>query len=77
MMLTDEKYVNFEHGVRQTLGTLLKALPAGARAATTSSCASPTSIDRRSSCASPPSVDRSSRSTAWRSSCASPPSVDR
>eukprot|EP00972_Heterocapsa_arctica_P053075 7816799-Heterocapsa_arctica.AAC.1 len=27
VMLTEEEFVSFEHGVRQTLGTLLKALP--------------------------------------------------
>eukprot|EP00972_Heterocapsa_arctica_P046758 6900992-Heterocapsa_arctica.AAC.1 len=31
MMLTEEKHLNFKHGVRQTLGTLLKVLPAGAK----------------------------------------------
>eukprot|EP00972_Heterocapsa_arctica_P033465 4926527-Heterocapsa_arctica.AAC.1 len=31
MTLMEEKYVNFEHRVRQMLDTLLKALPGGAK----------------------------------------------
>eukprot|EP00972_Heterocapsa_arctica_P087453 12897364-Heterocapsa_arctica.AAC.1 len=31
VVLTEEEFVNFERGVRQTIGALLKALPVGAK----------------------------------------------